>query len=295
MKHTRGLEGQPPVQYEHEVVTGDGEVSRGRHWTQGDFSVTTNQPISEVLIIGSNTGAWRKGRVEVAKVRFTVQKNRPVGKDKTFVSGMIVVTEGGAGNTVQGQKRRAVVSGNGEMWALRRRGRQLLAAEGRADRVFSAAARRARTRRGLSATLELFPKTLRTPANAVRGDLNLDGDFTVSDLTFLKGFIQGTQSLSSSYGDYQKREMDPRFMGYSFTGKSLPDVGDVGFILNTLAKKKRFLVAPPSIAVEDCVMTVSALFVDDKSNPVTSTSDKMLLELRGSANRRTAQIGRAHV
>ena len=25
-EHTRGLEGQPPVQYEHEVVTGDGEV-----------------------------------------------------------------------------------------------------------------------------------------------------------------------------------------------------------------------------------------------------------------------------
>ena len=25
-KHTRGLEGQPPVQYEHEVVTGDGDV-----------------------------------------------------------------------------------------------------------------------------------------------------------------------------------------------------------------------------------------------------------------------------
>ena len=26
MKHTHGLECQPPVQYEHEVVTGDGEV-----------------------------------------------------------------------------------------------------------------------------------------------------------------------------------------------------------------------------------------------------------------------------
>ena len=25
-EHTRGLEGQPPVQYEHEVVTGDGDV-----------------------------------------------------------------------------------------------------------------------------------------------------------------------------------------------------------------------------------------------------------------------------
>ena len=25
-EHTRGLEGQPPVQYEHEVVTGDGVV-----------------------------------------------------------------------------------------------------------------------------------------------------------------------------------------------------------------------------------------------------------------------------
>ena len=26
MKHTHGLEGQPPVKYELEVVTGDGEV-----------------------------------------------------------------------------------------------------------------------------------------------------------------------------------------------------------------------------------------------------------------------------
>ena len=25
-EHTRGLEGQPPVQYGHEVVTGDGDV-----------------------------------------------------------------------------------------------------------------------------------------------------------------------------------------------------------------------------------------------------------------------------
>ncbi len=25
-EHTRGLEGQPPAQYEHEVVTGDGVV-----------------------------------------------------------------------------------------------------------------------------------------------------------------------------------------------------------------------------------------------------------------------------
>ena len=92
------------------------------------------------------------------------------------------------------------------------------------------------------------------PSPAIRGDVNADGEFTVSDLTFLKGYIQGVATLTKKA--FQKREMDPRFSGYSFSGSSVPDTGDVGFILNALAKKKRFLVAPPSIAVENCVMTV---------------------------------------
>ena len=52
--------------------------------------MTSNQPVSEVLIIGSNGNAWRTGSVEVAKIRFTVQKGRASGKDKTSVSGLIV-------------------------------------------------------------------------------------------------------------------------------------------------------------------------------------------------------------
>ena len=34
--HTRELEGQPPVQYEHEVVTGDGEVAIHSYRPLGD-------------------------------------------------------------------------------------------------------------------------------------------------------------------------------------------------------------------------------------------------------------------
>ena len=50
------------------------------------------------------------------------------------------------------------------------------------------------TRRALSTQIKLFPQGLKTPANAVRGDVNLDGAFTVSDYNFLRRFIVGAHA-----------------------------------------------------------------------------------------------------
>jgi hypothetical protein len=240
-------------------IASDKEVSRGLHWAEGDFSATANSPVSKVLILGNNVKASRTGKVQVAKIRFTVQKNR--NTDKTAISGLIIVTEAGSSNAVSGAKKRAVVAGAGQMWAQGRRGRQLLPATGHADPAYSSVV--VHTRRAL---FDVHPKGLKVPSNAIRGDLNLDGDFTVSDLTFLKSYMLKTITLDS-YPKYREHEMDPQMKGYTFTGKSGPDVTDVGFFLNALAKKKRFLVAAPSIEVKNCVMTVTANFVDDARKP----------------------------
>ena len=108
-------------------------------------------------------------------------------KTKSFVSGQIVVTEGGSDNSVQGEKRRAVVAGAGEVWVKRRRGRYLLPAAGRADAIYSSVLIKRRALR--PSALTLFPNSegIDMPNPAIRGDVNADGEFTVSDLTFLKG------------------------------------------------------------------------------------------------------------
>ena len=58
----------------------------------------------------------------------------------------------------------------------------------------------------------------------------------------------------------------------------------MGFFLNTLAKKKRFLVNPPSIEVKACVLTVTAKFVDQSSKPAGRASDKVLMDLQTPKN-----------
>merc|ERR1719174_2653388 len=109
-------------------------------------------------------------------------------------------------------------------------------------------------RRSLSTGFELFPNSvgMAKPAKARRGDINADGDFNVQDLSFLKSYMQGDPVRFTAYEAFQKQEMDPDF------SLGQPDVNDVGFILNALAMKKRFLVSPPSISVSNCFVTVKA-------------------------------------
>merc|ERR1719305_1577612 len=139
------------------------------------------------------------------------------------------------------------------------------------------------SRRSLSKAFELFPNSgdIAIPTKARRGDINADGDFNVQDLSFLKSYMQGNPVRFTAYKAFQLQEMDPDFSGGS------PDVNDVGFILNALAMKKRFLVSPPSISVTNCSVTVNAVFVDKQSSPLQKEDahkNKVLLELKSDAS-----------
>ena len=263
-------------------VATEGDVEAGAHWPYGVWR-TANQPISQLLMFGYNGGASRKGLVEVAKIRFTVQKGREVGKDKTSISGVIAVTQAGPAFGMQGGNYRAIVAGSGAMWAQRRRGRQLVSASGHADPGYSAGMALRPERRALSTGFALFPSNVKVPKNAARGDANADGDFNVADVVFLQRYMVGIGKLDAEYAQYQRYAMDATLDG------SL-DMVDMSFILTALARKKRFLVSPPSIEVKGCVITVKAMFVDHASKPTMSKTDKVLLELKAPTNTETLKL-----
>ena len=78
------------VQFDPDILrVSNGDVSRGRHWPSGDFAATTGSPASKVFFVGENAGSVSRGRVEVARIRFRVQKGRLPGKNKSPVSGLI--------------------------------------------------------------------------------------------------------------------------------------------------------------------------------------------------------------
>ena len=264
------------VQFDPDVLrVSNGDVSRGDQWLSGDFTVTTGSPASQVYFVGENSGSTVRGRVEVARIQFTVQKERPFGKNKSPVSGLIELTLGPQG-LVAGTPDRRVVAGKGEAWAQVRRRRQLLPAPGDIDPAYSMVVP---ARRSLSTGFDLFPNSagMTLPAKAHRGDINADGNFNVQDLSFLKRFMQGDSVAFAEYKAFQQQEMDPDFSG------GQPDVNDVGFILNALAMKKRFLVSPPSITVTNCSVEVKAMFVDKHSEPLREEAahkNKVLLELK---------------
>ena len=228
------------------------DVANGADW-EPSVTATLGSPSSMVQILSSAPTSTAKGTLELAVVTFRVVA---VSGD-TALTGTIVETLTSNGVHI-GADNRAMVAGVGLVTFESRRGRRVLEQQQRM--VVAATAARHRTAASLAPRRSLQECTATEGVDCLRGDINADCRFTLSDLDFLIRYITGAD-VDFDDEDYQLAMMDADLDGDV-------DGVDINFITYALAKKYLFLLEPPVVTISQCSINVSLSLCDSESKIV---------------------------
>jgi hypothetical protein len=244
-------------------VESDASCVKGNGWGGSSFECTTNDPVDEVLLIGScglvpTSGCASKGLVHVATVTFTAS-----APGRSFVAGEIIKLKDAATTVVSV----GMVAGVGEIVVAGDTGRrrQLLPSqdeqEKNRDHGLHSRHSRRRHRRFLSDAQVV-------ECNDLLGDANGDCLFDVEDVQHLQYFIGGALN-ESSLTSQQLQAMDPDLDGDS-------DAVDISYLSKVLAGKYRFLSA---FSFVETPFSLVASVKDSASLPAHSASTSVAFEI----------------
>jgi hypothetical protein len=205
-------------------VASDADCAQGLDWSNS-FECTTNDPVDEVLVMGScglspSSGCDSKGLLTVATVRFTA-----IAGGATGISGEIVKIKDDATTT----EYVAIFAGTDQLVVIGDGGRRSLMDMGIAHRpvVRDTAVTHLRSGRHNVRRLDSGECD-----GLVLGDTNGDCAFDVEDVQYLQYYI-GSPSNYTLNGQ-QLQAVDPDLDGDS-------DGVDIDYLMKVLANKYRFL------------------------------------------------------
>ena len=250
-------------------VASDGDCTQGSGW-KSSFECTTNDPDTEVLIIGScgltpSSACASKGLLRIATITFTA-----VGAGVTDIGGTIVKIKddatttaaidmfAGADSLVVTSVRRRLSSSSGVAEDA-----MLL----KAVAVLSTA-RQLRNQDSTENTPFSQRRNLLVACDSLLGDANGDCAFDVEDVQYLQYYIGGAID-AGSLTSQQLSAMDPDLDGDS-------DGVDISYLMKVAANKFRFLAGFTSVPLP---FTIATRVLTTSSRPATPESTAVSYEI----------------
>jgi hypothetical protein len=245
-------------------VASDADCAQGLDWSSS-FECTTNDPVDEVLVMGScglspSSGCDSKGLLTVATVRFTA-----IAGGTTGISGWIVKIKDDATTT----ENVAIFAGKDQLVVIGDGGRRSLMDMGIAHRpvVRDAAVTHLRSGRRNVRRLDSGECD-----GLVLGDTNGDCAFDVEDVQYLQYYIGSPSEYTLSA--QQLQAVDPDLDGDS-------DGVDIDYLMKVLANKYRFLVNFDSVALP---FSLSSTVRTSSSELASSSQTSVLYDIGTTMN-----------
>ena len=245
-------------------VTSDAECTQGGDWSSS-FECTTNDPVDEVLVVGScglspSSGCGSKGLLTVATITFTA-----IAGGTTEITGDIVKIKDDSTTTVDA----LVVAGTDELVVVGARRLTDVGHDVRQEALRdTAVSHRRDIRRRSRRRLENGDC-----AGMVLGDTNGDCTFDVEDVQYLQRYIGGSPS-GHDLSPQQQQAVDPDMDGDS-------DGVDIDYLMKVLANKYRFLVSFNSSVLP---FSLSATLRTSSSELAVSAQTAVLYEIGTEMN-----------
>jgi len=243
------------------VVASDTDCVIGSGW-KSTFECTTNDPVNEVLIVGScglspSTGCGSRGLLTVATITFEA-----ISAGTTEVSGLIVKIKDDVTTTAD----TVIVAGTSSLVVVSSR-RHLTGDHG--PDLFSAIASAS-----WSAPL-LARRDHRALVDCAKllGDTNGDCTFDVEDVQYMQYFIGGALD-NGSLSAQQLSAMDPNLDGNS-------DGVDISYLMKVVASKYRFL---SSFSADTAPFSIAVGVRTANSEPATGAQTRVSFEVGTALN-----------
>ena len=257
-------------------VANDAACSQGSGWSSS-FSCTTNDPPTEVLLVGSCglttvSSCASSGLKTIASITFTA-----VSDGMTTITGDIEALKASVSTTSFTTIENVAMKAGADTLYVDRTRRRLLAGDFAGELALGPAPSQVRSlvqarkahdagRRGARAKRQLS-------ASNVLGDTNGDGKLDVNDVQYLQYYIGGAVSVSDQD---QITAMDPDVSGSA-------NAVDVGFMMSVIANKYRFI---KSFSNQAYPFKLNVTLWDSSSAPVASSAADVAFEIGTNDNHR---------